>query len=563
MKIGLSWNRHERGAILATTLVLTAIMSVTALAMIELSSYRYRAVHGRDNWIQSYYHAENAVEWAAQLIADVDYSGGANAPFLGRYAAADGTLGLDYMRNLVASSQTAFQNAWVTIENHTNHMTNYFLVTASAKVGGKVRTLQASVQKNPPSVVFDSEYFLNNWGWWWGAAITGNGDNRANWDFDFRDGPVINGNVSANGHIAENEQPVDPLGGSPPFRGSAGNDPISYVHAGVPRVPMPNLLDFSYYQQKATDSGGTLSVGHTLVVNGVHNDPTQPGLYLEGTPANPITVNGPVVIPGDVVIKGTLTGVGTLYVGGNLYVAGDLLYAHGPDFSTAPATMSSTNRDQWVQNAVTNKLDLVAFAVRKVILGGDVNSTDWKAWCYDPAVYGLAHVGDESNLGEDGIAGTPDDGVPFRHADGSLSPWYDADGNGVVDSNYSYTTQLRMTATRAAAIARYPATNGVPDSFSSHASNDMNTLNGVFYCNHALAMRLARNNAVFNGAIIARDEAIVFNSTAQFRYDCRIHSRYANDPNRYIDLGLPVANKVALRTFDEIAPEEGYHFSAL
>ena len=48
-------------------------------------------------------------------------------------------------------------------------------------------------------------------------------------------------------------------------------------------------------------------------------------------------------------------------------------------------------------------------------------------------------------------------------------------------------------------------------------------------------------------------------STLVFRYDPRIHSRYCGDPNRFIDLGLPVANRVAIQHLEEVAPEEGFH----
>src|SRR6185295_4521632 len=107
----------------------------------------------------------------------------------------------------------------------------------------------------------------------------------------------------------------------------------------------------------------------------------------------------------------------------------------------------------------------------------------------------------------------------------------------------------------ASTILGYPATGGVPDGFNTVASNNMNLLDGIFYTNHAAAMRLANNNALFHGVVISRDEAIVFTSSCNFVYDSRIHSRYNKDPNRYIDLGLPVAGVLAMSGFSELAPD--------
>src|SRR5262249_45119861 len=158
-----------------------------------------------------------------------------------------------------------------------------------------------------------------------------------------------------------------------------------------------------YYQQKAVAQAGQLFVGSQLVVSAVQGNTNQPGLYLAGTAANPIKIQGPVVVPGDVVISGPITGTGTLYVGGNLYVANNLNYVNGPDFSTPPSTMSQAQTDQWVQNAVNGKQDLVAFGVRGAIYGGDVTSSDFQTWCYYAGGWGLSGLGDESNLGPDGI----------------------------------------------------------------------------------------------------------------------------------------------------------------
>jgi len=553
--------RPTSGSALAITIVLGAILAISAASLLQVSTFRLRSVYLRSQWTEAYYHSENVLNWGAQKIADAD-QGGTNAAFLGQYSVSGGSIDLPYLTSLTGNSNSLFRNAWLTIDNHPNGISGYYQVTASSKVGDKVRTLQMTIQKNPPSQVFDYEYFLNNWGWWWGNTITGNGDNRANWDFDFRDNPTVNGSLVANGEIQSNGNPIDPLTGTPPFHGTAGADPTLYVHSGAPRLAMPNLLDLNYYKTKAENAHGKLYVGTNLVVDAYHDNTNKSGLYLVGTSNAPINVVGPVLIPGDVVLKGVITGVGTLYVGKNLYLAGDVTYKNGPDSSTAPSGMTATNRDAWVKSAIDNHKDLVAFAVRESIFGGNPNSEDWKGNCFDTASYGLKNVGEESHLGKDGIAHTPDDNTPYLDTDNNGVPdsaWYDADGDGVIDGAYNYANDIQFSDARAAAIAYYPTNDdGSCQSFDGVASNNMNTINGVYYCNHAIAMRLANSNARFFGSLICRNEAIVFNSSLRFTYDSRIHSRYSDDPNRFIDLGLPIANRIMVRHIEELTPHEGF-----
>ena len=554
IKISNNRLRRQSGQALVTTVVLSGIMGLSVVSMLQLGSFRAKTQDDRRSWTQSYYHAENAVDWAAQVIADSDESG-TNASYIASYATSDGSLSLPYM---LGGNAERFEGARVTIANHPSGTFNLYQITASAKVNGKVRTIQTTTRKNPPSKVFDYEYFLNNWGWWWGSSITGNGDNRANWDFDFKYNPTVNGAVLANGQIESNGNPVDPFAGSPPFNGTAGSDPVSYVHSGVPRVQMPNLLDFNYYKQKATSEGGKLYVGNTLLVDAVQNDGSKPGLFLEGTTSNPIRVEGPVVIPGDVVISGTITGKGTLYVGGNLYIAGNMTYKQGPNFNNPPTGQTQAAQDAWVNAAINGGKDLIGFAVKESILAGAVNTSHWVANCYNPSGYGLRNVGAEANLGQDGIPHTPDDGVNYLDTNDDGVPdsaWYDADEDGLIDSAYDYNSDIAMTTSRANKILGYPTySNGSPRNFNDVSSNSMNRLDGIFYTNHAAAMRLGTSHAVMNGALICRDEAIIFSSTLKFNYDPRIHSRYSADPNRYIDLGLPIAVRARHEHVQEIAP---------
>ena len=168
---------------------------------------------------------------------------------------------------------------------------------------------------------------------------------------------------------------------------------------------------------------------------------------------------------------------------------------------------------------------------------------------------GLQFVGDESHLGADGIAGTGDDNIPFLHADGTMSTWYDADGNGVVNANYNYNTDINMTTARANAIQGYPTDGGGnPVGYNQVATDNIGSFDGIFYTDHAMAIRSAAGSTTFHGAVISRNEQIVFNSVCNFIYDSRVNSRYHNNPNDIINLGLPFGKTLAVNSMVELAP---------
>jgi hypothetical protein len=561
MHIPSTKRRREQGSTLLTVVVVGGIICLTAASTLVMSTDSNINASARVDWSKAFYTAESAAIWGAQTAFDNSLAIGSS----NFYATANGTLPLGEIV-CPTNGDSTFNGAWVQIVQPTNSSANVFLITASASVNNKVRTIQSQVTIRPVSTVFDYEYFLNNWGWWWGSTITGNGAQRANWDFDFRDGPTVNGSIYAANQVDENEVPYQDYS-SPPFGGLAGADETNLVHQGAPRVVMPNLLNFTNYVATAMSNTALngLWVGTNQLVAGVLSNSYAPnpggnsgnlspqsGLYVVGTTAAPISIKGTVVIPGDLVIQGTVTGQGTLYVGGNLYISGNIAYAHGPDFGTPPETQTPAQRDAWVAASMTN--DLIAYAVRGSILAGDVTDPDWINYCLNYPGSGLQYVGDESHLGADGIANTPDDDIPFLHANGTTSTWYDADGDGMVNSNYNYNTDINMTSTRAAAIIGYPTSGGTPVPYSSVASDNMGTLQGIFYTDHAAAMRMDQNNAIFNGVVVSRNEQIVFQSYLDLVYDSRVNSRYHNNPNQFINLGLPWGEPVQVNSFAEVTP---------
>ncbi len=541
-----STRNARRGSALLSVLVITGIVAAACTSIAALSQYHVRKQHGRTASLAAFYTAENALLEGVQLIAETS-----NPVLQGPYTP---TLPYDI------AQVPGLESCTLKVEADPAGVASNYQLTAVATVRGKTRAIRALVRKNPPSTVFDYEYFLNNWGWWWGSSIHGYGDQRSNWDFDFRYNPEVNGHILANGNVESNMVPVDPYapGGTPPFTGWAGNDPLTYCHTGSPRVKMPNLKNLAVYESGAT---GTVEINGVTIVNGVHgDDEAQSGIYLEGTAANPIEIDGRVVIRGDAIVKGYITGQGTLYVGGNLYIAGDVIYSNGPSFSSPPATMSASAQDSWVASAKSAGKDLIAFAVRESIFAGQVNSSTWKSGCYDASVYGLKNVGGETNLGADGIADTPDDGIAYLDTDGDGTPdsaWYDADEDGVVDANFNYANDIQMTTARRDRIARYPvnSSNQLID-YNTVASGSFTRFDGIYYTNHAMASRTSAGPDYLNGSLICRNEAWIFTNRLDFRYDPRVHSRYNQDPNNIIDLGLPVAESARMLRRYEIAPDE-------
>lgn len=555
MRLFLTRPNHQRGNTLLGVVFIGGLMCLAIAATLSLTGSTTRQAFQRVDWTEAFYHAENALIWAAQQSLDSPPAAGSSS----YYSTANSTLSLAYM---FAGTSPGFSNAWVKVVQPTTMANNMLVITASAKVNNTVRTIQAQVTVHPPSQVFDYEYFLNNWGWWWGLTITGNGSQRSNWDFDFQGGPVVNGFVYSAGQVEENEVPVKNNQQNQPFNGYAGEDPMYFAHSGVPRVQMPNLLDFSVYDATALSSPtNSLWWGTNKIVSGVL--PGTGGLYIDGT-STPITINGTVVVNGDVVIKGKVSGHGTLYVGGDLYVANDLTYLNPPNFSAAPEVVfneapfgsgaGSVACANWVAASATN--DLVAYAVRGSIFGGDVTDPDWVNYCYNYPGSGLASVGDESQLGADGILGTPDDGIPFLHPDGTWSAWYDADGDGVCERNYNYYNDIYMTPARASRILNYPTNaDGTPVAYNQVASDNMGNLDGIFYTDHAVAMRMTDGLVTWNGTIVSRNEQIVFQSWLTFTYDSRVNSRYQNNPNNVINLGLPFGKPIEFNSFVELTPD--------
>lgn len=555
-RIGYAKSRSQRGTLLGVMAILSAVCVTYAALVIGMATYSRTMERKSVARVRARYVAESAVQQGMYNIAFTNSIIGILATPI-TWNKGDARM---------ANFSSGVETLSVVVNNVNPNVKNNYRILGTAKVDGVTQQVSAMVRKNPPSKVFDYEYFLNNWGWWWGSGISGNGDQRSNGRFDLRGRPTVNGYVythtthkNALGlyvpdiFIDNNEllrgQPVN-------LAGLAGVTPDKYLQVDTDRVDMPNLTNMATYKAKAVTANGKLTyrdvnANVTKTISAVQEG----NLYLEGTAANPITVTGPVVIGNNVIIKGVVAGQGTIYAGRNVYLVGDVTYKNGPA-TPRPSGSTDTIRDAWVVD--NHSKDLVAFAAKGSILFGDVtNSGSWG----DPWGSYLNGWGDERNVGADGIPGTTDDGKSYdRNGDGTLDgAWYDVDGDGIVETGYNWGLDVAPGTGLNSSSGAYQSGNmssyanwpkNADSSLKTYAQvgdvNGVRNLNGIYYTNHAFAGKTGAGTVTFNGSVISKDEAIIFRDSVVFNYDERVHSRNGNDPNKIIDLGLPVANQITL-----------------
>jgi len=502
--------KTNEGFVILTVLIFMTISLIGGGAYLYLVTGETNLNKGQVNSAKAYYLAETGIERAIYEIKN-----GNTTDFAFTINPSGGTA-LNCLEDV---------NINVAINNTGSDL---YEIISTCSVGSSQREIHAIVYKNPPSKVFDYSYFINNWGWFYGGGITSHGDVRSNGRFDFRSNPRVNGQIYAGQEIDD---------GGDGIQGDGGDAENQHPNSSV--LPMPNLENLTYYENLAISEGGTLSHDGTTIISGVYGDDASEvdNIVLIGTPSKPIDISGPVVVRGDVIIKGTIRGQGTIYAGRNIYIAGDLKYKNAPS-SPRPASGNAAVVDAWV--AAHSDDDIVGLAAKEtIVMGNYTNSTNYgysgsDRWWAD---YWLFSMGSE-DVGQDGIPDTNDtdeDNGTFQ------SEYEDLDGDGVFDDDYTWSdveTQAPVTD-----FANLPA--GVVD-FGDLATNDIKKIEGILYTNHAYTGRTG-NNILFNGALVSKDEAIIYRNKITFNYDERVHSRYRTDPNWLINLNLPVAMTVELK----------------
>ncbi len=408
-----------------------------------------------------------------------------------------------------------------------------------------------------PAEVFDYAYFINNFGWLYGAGLTVNGSVRSNGNFDCANA-TVNGNVwacenedlGAEGtitgdlrhdpldgyttHAPPSARPTDPSavpedadgdGEMDPGEDRNGNgvlDSHSYPEGydGDPqwqerraRLDMPYLGDLEDYRGLARARGGRISQGGAVLVDGVLGDEAgEPrNVVLVGTAANPLVIDGPVVVESDVVIKGVITGKGSIYAGRNVHIVGNITYAHAPSWPKPMADAEGVR-------AANAGADLVAFAAKGSVVVGNYTSAAWKSVTrnYQRPPFTQPYVVD------------PTDAV-----NGYVS-YYDVRGRPTFHGDYTAYDGGRKGVDTGSLLQRRYYESSFSDAFvASLCDSAIRQIDGIIYTNHLLSGKL--DVSTINGALISRDEALIYNGSMSINYDVRaMHGGY-----EFLDIILP------------------------
>ncbi len=505
-------SRDSKGIVLPVVLILALLAAIYVAAVLNVSRTDLQQVRSQQEMTEAMYLAEaglnvlaekywigyresnpaHRTQWLDTHLEDVDLF-----EYNGSIGDSRGTYTATVRR--VYSTRVAGERVAI--------------IESKGQVGSHERAVVRAVLYGlGRSRVFDYAYFANNFGWMWGAGITTNGDIRSNGNFNLKN-PTINGDVyasvnneiGADGHI-EGDTRQKTLDWYRTHYGNRvrpttldgykfGYDGESEWFEGEEILEMPYLKDTSYYEQLAQSRNSTLRVGGGgPTVNGVHNG----NLVIYGTAANPIEINGPVVITGDVVLGGVIRGQGTIYSGRNVHIVDDITYETPPTWpkdGTPPETVAEANKNA----------DFLGVASRGSIVLGDYTTSDWN-----------------SNVGK---YIKPDFTAPYIDEDGT---WF--------HGNYTAADGVKVDGT----TRRYYESSFSNAFFRAQVrTQQIRTLNGLFYTNHLFAGRMT--NATINGSVIMRDEAIIYNTSFDLNYDYRARE----DGEEYIDIDLPKAARMA------------------
>jgi hypothetical protein len=427
-----------------------------------------------------------------------------------------------------------------------------------------------------PSKVFDSGYFLNNWGWFYGSSIFCRGNARSNGQFDSAGyAPTLTGQATYDGlSFSGSDARLEGYRDDNADGAHDGKDggifsgwdivgvqnvvgegaKAKNQHEFQEQVEMPNLSDLTLHEQKAASSGGQIHIGSTLVSDEVYGDEggEKQNLYLVGTASAPVKITGTVVVRGSVIIKGVITGQGSIVSGGNIHIPDNLVYKNAPA-AARPASPSQADTEAWL---TTNKdKDFVGlFARENIVLGDHTNST-WRSYVgswlgsamneskEDAGEDGIPHT----RAGRDGVLGTADDDVlegdgvftterytsadqalgliPAGKAVGDRIPGTgeDIDGDGQYDPRLTVSDlDFKVPLTTSYWGGNMPALGIL--SYSLVASLAMTRVDGVFFTNHAFAWLSVPTSPIHvNGALVSRNESIVYGGPGlNFNYDCRL-----------------------------------------
>ena len=413
------------------------------------------------------------------------------------------------------------------------------------------------------SSVFDYAYFVNNYGWFMGGGVTANGNIRANGNL-FLDGESwVNGSAyaAANSELGslgaisgtaqfftlaqywrENNQrtrPTSPTaaGGDSWEMGYEGsNELLPYQES----LEMPFLGDLADYRAIANNAGATIKQGGNVLVDGCFSGTGPSGLangadkgciVLDGT-SKPIEIDGPVVVDSDVIIKGTVTGQGAIYSGRNIYIVGNLTYKNPPSWSKP-----DNNPTQTVKKNESS--DMLGLAAKGNIVLGNYTNSAWmdsvQNYITPPFVNAYASDPTDASIGYDS----------------TFSGDYTAKDSGK-KVEYVYDKKTKKWLPSAESARRYYESAAGDYVIGKNAQKaSITQIDAVLYNNHATMGTIGQ--CQINGALICRDEGIIYGSTVKFNWDIRLGSTSPDGVDFFIYLPMSPATPRVL-SWQEVLP---------
>lgn len=535
---------HNKGFVLPGVLMLLLIGILVSGSFIFTSRQSHPAVVRWARYDQTLLAAQTAAEkvkdslyegfklyhWQSRSWSDLDWVV-ANASSFGTNGTLTDLLG--------TGTRYVYSNAVITatvasggvVSSYTNERVVFVTNTVTAVFDGISRTIEEVVRYTlNRSSVFDHSYFINNHGWFYGVNCVVNGDIRSNYDIDLDSSSlVLNGHSYACGinNISRMYQTwswstYSGDSRSELFRPSYYTNPSkkkgflfefgykdSGTHNYCDALEMPYIDNLGDYKTFAEVNNGTVTTGGVVAINAVHSGAGPSGftnasdagcIVLVGTAAKPIVINGPVVVNRDVVIKGYYTGQGTIYSGRNIHIIGDLT-AVNPAQWEQPDTAANFTNNTLPDNLEADFLGLCAKG--SIILGDYRDFTSGQLYYMsDDFVEAYAVTAADADIG---YVSYTENGVSY------------------FDGNYTNTFGTKCGTV---------ATNGVPRKYyeSSLSDNVFGSLNpqeyigridAMIYNNHLTTGKLTEN-AMFNGGIICRDEALIASGRFYINWDPRV-----------------------------------------
>lgn len=579
-------SKNERGSVLVFVVCMVMVMATFCTVSLMVSARDSRQAFTAALRCKALFVAQAALEEEMSALTSLQNLGRLDEPFVafeslagtqpqdGAWLIKDGIPIGQYDVHLtsVANIDSWTRDvgirvdAWVPSINHPQAIRRRIEAVARVSIGR--------------SEVFDYVYFINNWGWYYGNTIIANGNIRANGQFDGGgygayinaiprfdklEGSDLKGYIDDGGVFSGWD-----IVGANNMRGDANalwtqddcnvgkctQDDVGEkkcMHSYQPHIPMPNLSDLTMYEDLAVRKNSSIKIGSNVVFTHVLGDGggEPQNLYLCGTAAEPVVLDGPVVVRGSVIISGCVTGKGSIYCNGNVYIPNDITYVNAP--GAVPTDPDEADMENWL--TASESADALGLFAREHVVVGDYTNSYWQSyvsgWVNDYRNRSDEDSGEDlipnTREGRDGILGTADDDVleddsewttevytELHEAEGLIPPGKsvgdaiaesgeDIDGDGVRD----FTTQMSDFNIPASLTSSNWAGN-VPDdtpSFGSVSTTQITNIDAAIYTNHTIGMlTLAYGEDLnFNGCVVSRNEAIVYGTShCILNYDYRL-----------------------------------------